>query len=209
MNSSLKKSSLYLLILLIQSLIYNTTGFLNTSPFQALRNFDLSIPLDHQIPFIPETIWLYCLYYLILLAAFVLAWDKKIFVRFLKSFILMTAIADVFFVLIPVSMPLPPMSSVDQGTATYALLDYILTVDTRSNCFPSLHCAHAFLITFWAWKSELFPYYLKILMLLMTLAVVIATLLVKQHWFIDIVGAFLLFNLIKKVYEKKFQHQPV
>lgn len=43
----------------------------------------------------------------------------------------------------------------------------------------------------------------------MTLSVVFATVFVKQHWFIDIVGALILFIFIMRIYERKYQNQRI
>lgn len=208
MNPTHRNYFLYALVLAFQGGIYNLTGLINTLPFQAQRDFHPSLPIDFLIPFVPETIWLYGLYYLILLSGFLLAKDSARFPHFLKNFVLLSLFADLMFVLLPVSMPLQSLNA-DSESLTIKLFHLILAVDTRSNCFPSLHCAHSFLITYYFYQSDRFPSLLKLLLLVMTVSVVIATLTVKQHWFLDILGAFVLFILFQRVYEKKLQNQRV
>ena len=202
-----KNISIYALVLITQGIIYKLTGLINILPFQAQRMLDFSLPIDSKIPFIPEAIWPYSLYYIILISGFLMTSHRN-FNHFIKSFIILSLFSDLMFVVIPVSMPLQ-VTSLATNNISSILLDYILNLDTRSNCFPSLHCAHSFLITYWFWISDRISFAVKILSLFMTLSVVFATVFVKQHWFIDIVGALILFIFIMRIYERKYQNQRI
>ena len=209
MRQIYKNILMYVAAVLGQGLIYTFTGIFNKNPFQLERALLLNSPIDTTIPFVPESIWFYCLYYLILCAGLFLCADEKNFPKFLRSFISLSIIADIFFILIPVGAPTGAMVLLSTNEYTASLLKFILAIDNPSNCFPSLHCAHSFLITFWFYESEIIPKYLRPTLVAMTLSVVLSTLLVKQHWFADIVGAAFLFFVILRIHGKQLQNQSV
>jgi membrane-associated phospholipid phosphatase len=208
MKSTYKNVSIYLFVLSLQGMLYKLTGVINTVPFQIARSLQLPSVIDRMVPFVPEGIWFYSLYYLILLGGVLLSFDEH-FHKFLKGFILMSVIADMIFVVIPASMPIMVLTDPTTPSLTNDLLRFILSIDTRGNCFPSLHCAHSFLMTYWFYRSNVIPAFLKHLTLISTVLVVLSTLLIKQHWFVDIVGALILFAFILRIHEKKFQNQRV
>jgi membrane-associated phospholipid phosphatase len=209
MNREFKVSFFkYAVVLSLQALTYKLTGFINLFPFQSARSLELPLSVDHLVPFMPAFVWGYSLYYLLLMAGFLLTREKKNFDLFFKEFITITLFADLMFVLVPVIIPVVDLSTV-QRTITTDLFQFILSIDTRSNCFPSLHCAHSFLISYRLSKSQSIPPFFKYLFITMALIVACSTLFVKQHWFVDIIGAVMLFIFTLRFYDEKFKHQSV
>jgi membrane-associated phospholipid phosphatase len=196
MKTEQKNIISYLIVVLIQTLLYEASGFLNSAPFQKLRSFEPSFLTDQLIPYIPQTIWTYSLYYLVLLFGFLLAWDRELFPQFLKSFILLSVVADAFFVFFPVTISTPSIHGLQLDQATIALFNFIIPLDTRGNCFPSLHCAHSLLITYWFAKSAKISKWLVSIFSISTILVIISTLTLKKHWLVDVLGAFLLTSLV-------------
>ena len=60
------------------------------------------------------------------------------------------------------------------------------------NCFPSIHCLFCFQIIFSYLKTKSINTKHKILGITISLLIIISTILVKQHYILDIISAFLI-----------------
>ena len=86
----------------------------------------------------------------------------------------------------------------------------VFWVDTPAqNCFPSLHCAVSMLFILYMFECKKCPLYLKILTLIISILIMIATLCTKQHVFIDLLSgdilaivSYIMVNNLKKTKKK-------
>lgn len=85
-----------------------------------------------------------------------------------------------------------------------ALMRWIVGMDDPANCFPSNHCSVATLGYIGVQISQA-PKWLKIETLILTLLVCLSTVLVGQHYWIDIPAGIGLSALIYFIYTKIFK----
>lgn len=204
MKTSLKtRVSLYFLFVLAQTIFYEGIGALNTSFYGTQNFYEPATFLDQLMPFIPETVWTYSLYYLILGFGFILAYDRSVFDFFVRDLIVVSAIADLSFVLVPVMITTPTILPGQHDLLTEWLFGKLIPLDVRGNCFPSLHCAHSMVISLWLWRSDMFKGWVAKLFTLATILVIISTLTLKKHWFVDVLGAFVLVAVVSKTWSRQ------
>jgi membrane-associated phospholipid phosphatase len=156
----------------------------------ALRITAQALPLetriDAYIPFRPEFVFAYFLYYPWLLWPLVLR-RREAFLRALGCFALMQLCAGVIFVLFPSHMVRP--TAIPAGVAG-DLVRFIYRMDMGWNVFPSLHVGHSVLVALLFWKHgppKLFP-----IVALGSALISASTVLIKQHYVVDIPAGLLL-----------------
>lgn len=149
----------------------------------------LETRLDAYIPFVPEFIFPYLFYYPWLLMPLFVLRTRESFFRSIAAFSLMQIVAQIIFVLFPSHMVRPIVTS--QGFAS-DLVRMLYRLDLGWNLFPSLHVAHAVIVALifcrygrkWALPVSL-----------VSALIALSTVLVKQHYAIDIPGGVLLAGL--------------
>lgn len=165
--------------------------------------------IDSKIPF---NIWFiipYCIWYLLifLIPYYLYKKDKNIFIKYIISYLFCTVIANIIFIVYPTYVDRPVVT----GTSILELITRIVFwVDTPAqNCFPSLHCAVSMLFILYMFECKKCPLYLKILTLIISILIMIATLCTKQHVFIDLVSgdvlaivSYIIVNNLKKTNKK-------
>lgn len=144
--------------------------------------------IDSKIPFNVWFIIPYCIWYLLifLIPYYLYKKDKNIFTKYFTSYALSTMIANIIFIIYPTYVDRPIVT----GTNILELMARIVFwVDTPAqNCFPSLHCAVSMLFILYMFECKKAPTYLKILTVIMSILIMMATLFTKQHVFIDLVS---------------------
>jgi len=176
----------YFLVLLFLDRMYHTAQWINGLDFQTLRFIDFSSHLDDEILFLPNTIWLYYLYYPLLGLPLFLKLKTPSDLN--KSLILCCCVTIPVFILFPSYLPHPTLINLSAGTDF--LFKILYTVDKPTNCFPSLHCAYSVMICLAYWYQSAFQTsnlkrLLKALIFLMTIAICVSTVLIKQHFILD------------------------
>ena len=164
--------------------LYYLTGWIGEMRGPA---FDPALPVDAQWPFVPEAVFVYLLAYVIILALFAVRRSPAFLNHAYLSFIVMNLAAFVLFALFPTMGPgraeLPPDAS--------AMLSFMFQLDARWNAFPSLHVANPTLVALLALR-ERGTDALSIGLLLIALAIAASTLLVRQHYLLDVLGGMVL-----------------
>lgn len=146
----------------------------------------LEVPLDAQAPLIPGFVFAYLLYFVWLLLPLPILPKRADFYRAMSAFVLVQLCAVVSFSMLPSYMLRPvvetPGLSADLVRAVYAL-------DGGWNLFPSLHVGHSVLVAllYWVHRRRLFP-----LVALGTVLISASTVLIKQHYVVDIPAGALL-----------------
>lgn len=161
--------------------------------------------IDSKIPFNMWFIIPYCIWYLLifLIPYYLYKKDKDVFTKYFISYVFCTVIANIIFIIYPTYVDRPVVS----GTSILELMTRIVFwVDTPAqNCFPSLHCAVSMLFILYMFECKKCPLYLKILTLIISILIMIATLCTKQHVFIDLLSgdilaivSYIIVNNLKK-----------
>ena len=115
----------------------------------------------------------------------------------------MTIIADIIFIAYPTTVARPVVT----GTGILELITRLeFWVDTPVlNCFPSMHCAISMFWLLYILASKETNKLEKILIPILCVTIMISTLFLKQHVFIDLVSGVIISTMIFIVvqYEKK------
>lgn len=181
-REQLKKKRLWF----VSIVLYFLAGYFLCGHINMMRThyFDVSLPFEHRIPFVPFFITGYTSVYLALALLYFLIDDFNVFRSGMKLFFLMSTVHFVIFLLVPVKMDRPDISSAD-GIMT-AITYYYYLIDAPVNCFPSLHVAYPFTgsLVLWNYKRKWACFFV-----FMTAFIAISVILVKQHYIMDVVGA--------------------
>jgi membrane-associated phospholipid phosphatase len=139
---------------------------------------------EARVPFVPEAAAVYLsLNLLVLLPIFVFRrWEEA--VPLLMVMVAETVAAVVCFVLIPVKAPAPQLDPSGAAGAMFRVAD---ALNLEYNYFPSLHVSYAFTVALAIGRRCGWPG--KVAFWLWAAAIAVSTVLLHQHYVIDIVGA--------------------
>lgn len=148
------------------------------------------LPIDAMIPFVPQMVWGYCLFFILfaIVGIPLLIGDGEAFRRWM--YFLMTAfnLTLVFDVFVPNMQTLRPADFVPTGVSE-KLLAFIWSADTPTNVFPSMHVLGCIGDGAAVLDSRVFKRWQKCVILILSAVCSVSTVLVKQHAFIDTVAA--------------------
>jgi membrane-associated phospholipid phosphatase len=163
------------------------------------RFTDIELPLDSQIPVVPVFVFAYFLYYLWILLPLLALREREHFYHTVVAFGVLQLAAVLTFILVPTYIDRPVI--LGDGAAE-RLLRWLYKTDQCSNLVPSLHVGHTVLVTmlFRSARSRWVP-----LITAGTLLISASTVLIKQHYLID-VPAGLLFALAAFYVTKPVAH---
>jgi membrane-associated phospholipid phosphatase len=156
--------------------------------------------LDHAMPFYPGWAHIYVMVYAAAILPLAVVRHRRLFRRVALAYLFTEGTALAIFLLYPVHMVLrPEIVAVDSFTAWGLKLCF--THDVPSNCLPSLHVADAVLGALCVLKVDR-----RLGRAAMTLAVLIgaSTMLLKQHYFIDVVTGFALAGISYRLFVAPF-----
>lgn len=191
-----------LCLIIFQSIIYLITKVVQGTP-HLIGNI-----IDDKIPFVVYFIIPYCIWYLML---FIIPYifykkDKNLFIKYILSYIIITISANLIFLIYPTTVIRPCL---DGNNIFYLITKLIYEIDTPIlNCFPSLHCGISMLWILFITKLKN-ENITKILTITISIIIMLSTLFIKQHVFIDLlsgtaIAAIIYLFLIK---EKKFTNE--
>ncbi len=156
----------------------------------SLEPYDLSLWIDRVTPLSINWIYIYAMVFLTGFVPIVVIRQPRIFYVAVKAFLLVEVMAYLSFVLFPVHVHRPLDIPIESFAAWGLRLCYFL--DQPANCFPSLHVAMALLASLACWKVDRF---VGLVTFVLALFISASTMLVKQHYFSDVLfGAFLAFG---------------
>ncbi len=204
----MKKIEYKPLILTVALIVFQSFCYFVSKFFEGNPNLIGGV-IDSKIPF---NIWFiipYCVWYLLifLIPYYLYKKDKNIFIKYIISYLFCTVIANILFIIYPTYVDRPIVI----GNSILELITRIVFwVDTPAqNCFPSLHCAVSMLFILYMFECKKCPLYLKILTLIISILIMIATLYTKQHVFIDLLSgdilaivSYIIVNNLKKIKKK-------
>ena len=196
------------LILTVALIVFQSFCYFVSKFFEGNPNLIGGV-IDSKIPFNVWFIIPYCIWYLLifLIPYYLYKKDKNIFTKYIISYLFCTVIANIIFIIYPTYVDRPIVI----GNSILELMARIVFwVDTPAqNCFPSLHCAVSMLFILYMFECKKCPLYLKILTLIISILIMIATLYTKQHVFIDLLSgdilaivSYIIVNNLKKANKK-------
>jgi len=138
--------------------------------------------LDQWIPFSPSAVWVYLSFFLLIPAAYFLVPESRL--RWLTRAMQLSALfAGGCYLLWPTTMQYPDFSVTGY---TAAALNSLMAVDSRQNCFPSLHVALT-LLSVWALATRR-QWWLTAVSVIWALAIVLSILQLRRHLLLDAAG---------------------
>lgn len=178
MNKLLKhKLFIFSSVLLYFLVVYNGMGFL-----PRYASFSATTFIDNFIPLMPSFIIFYMIGYVFVALPVFFVKEKKEMSWLGLIFFLMLTFSFLMFMLVPIEMN----KTLADGNGFLSKVTLLQQqVDTTFNNFPSLHVSlNLFAFLFIRDKNKKWGNYLFLVMVL----IVISTLFVKQHLFVDVIG---------------------
>jgi len=179
------------------SALYGIVGYTNYQLTPTSRYYDLTSSLDLMIPFQLTFAWPYLFYYVLLGVPLFIRLPRAQMLRLWKNLAWASAVSAVLFLLIPTFPPRPDDIQNLNGLSAW-IIKWIYLIDPPSNCFPSLHVLHSFLLAISYYQFAKTRKW-GILFLLMATGVAFATVFIKQHYILDVVAAMLLLPFILRL----------
>jgi membrane-associated phospholipid phosphatase len=176
--------------------------FVYWAPFIALYQITNRWPLrtpvelpltwaDQAIPFVPELLPVYVAYIPLYWWTVVRSENDREVNRIFYAADLQLLLSLPFFVLFPVRMPIERF----YGAETFGWADALWRwFDVPNNCFPSLHVSNSLLLLHFNWRRPR-----RLFFAAASLAVIASTVLVKQHYVVDVAGGVLVY-LVSRVF---------
>lgn len=161
-----------------------------------ISSFELKLPGEEGIPFLPVFILVYVSIYFMPMVLFLNMGRLGRLYKAFMSFMLATVIHLIFFLLLPMEYRMRPEVEIP-SEALQALFRLLHTIDRPTNTFPSMHVSFAFLCYFIT--RRYFPRQERAVLIL-AVAVGFSTVLVKQHYILDAVAGALMAVAINKFY---------
>ena len=170
------------------------------------------LPLDNCIPFVPGFAVFYVIWYplFVMVGIPTLIRDGEAFKRWMYYLMVVLTGTLIFDVLVPNGQHLRPENVQVDGLGTW-IMSIIWAADTPTNVFPSMHVLGCIGDIICCFDSKVFkPWHRAVITVLCVLCMA-STVLVKQHAFIDTVGALAVAILVALIVWRKriFKHKAL
>lgn len=171
-------------MIVINTISYSGSKLITDSGF----HFDISLPIDAALPFIPAFIIIYVLSYLQWVVGYglIAVESREVCYRVISSEIIAKLICLVIFLIMPTSLVRP--ENTGSGFLGW-LTGFIYSLDTPTTLFPSVHCLESWILFRTAHKITRYKKWLVPLWFIFLLLVFASVLFVKQHLILDIPAA--------------------
>lgn len=158
--------------------------------------YDITLPIDRALPFVPEFIYIYVLAFLqwaVCLIAIMII-DSKKSLYYCMGITAGNLISGVIFLVFPTVMSIRHDFS-GGGAVTELIGRFIFAADTPPmNIFPSLHCLHSWGCMRMIFAIKQVPKGIKIANAVFSFLVFLSVLLVKQHLIFDVPAGIIIFE---------------
>ena len=158
---------------------------------QGRPHWNLTLPIERAIPFLPATISIYFGCFFFWAAAYLLMFcqEERESDRFFCANLLANCACFFCFILFPTTNVRPAFSVV---TIWDEMTQFLYRVDAPDNLFPSVHC----MVSWFCWigvrgRKDYSPVW-RAFSLIMAIAVCVSTLTTRQHVLLDVAGGILL-----------------
>ncbi len=181
---------------------------------RGIRYRILDTALDEMIPFCPVFILPYLLWFCFVALSvgwFVLFCEEdEEYYRFSRSLALGCTVFLGISVFFPNGQSLRPMITQNMGIWS-EMVRILYIVDTPTNVFPSIHVYNALVCCEGLLRQETVQKRigLRQFLVVLTVSIVLSTVFLKQHTLFDVIGAFLLWELTRKLWEGNPHHESV
>lgn len=171
-------------------------------------SYTIYCPLDDLIPFCEFFVIPYIFWYALLAftSLYTLFFDVAAFKRFYKFLIITSLFTFVIYILFPNEQNLRPIEFM-RDNIFVDVMKNLYAIDTNTNVCPSIHVVFSIGILFTLWNTKHFSkIFWRIVFLIITVSICLATVFLKQHSVIDIfVGVALSFAVFPFIYLNKIE----
>lgn len=142
--------------------------------------------VDNLIPQKTYFIYFYSSWYIMLVSIpLVLGFkDSENYKSYIKSIFISLFISLIIFIVYPTIMNRPVLIA---NNVSDKILSLIHIVSTPTKCIPSLHIVLSTLFIASTLSSDKLSKYYRICMIVISIGIIISTMFVKQHYFIDVI----------------------
>jgi hypothetical protein len=178
--------------LLTAALVWNSIAYYGTRLLtQDWPHYNMELPLDRLIPFVPWTVSIYFACYLFWAVNYILCarQDKAFAYRFFSADFLAKGVCLLCFLLLPTTNIRPEVAA--QGFWN-GVMTFLYQSDAADNLFPSIHCLTSWFCYIGVRGRMDIPRWYRRFSFWMAVAVFLSTLTTKQHVLVDVVGGILL-----------------
>ncbi len=172
-----------LVVLLYQNIVYFGTKMINGNMVAR----DLTTDFDRNTSLIPAFSIIYVGCYLFW--AFNYVYISKIgrihFYKFVTTIYITYTVCAIIYCIFPTTIVRP---EVDVNSFSTFVLNYIYISDTPTNLFPSMHCMVSWLCFIGLRGINYVPRSFKVVSFVLAALVCISTLVVKQHYVVDLIS---------------------
>ena len=165
------------------------TYFVVAAAIPAHRALTLSSSLDRLIPLAPAWAYVYGAIYSVAVVPLFIVRDARVLRRVALGFMAINLLAGLVFLAFPTRMERPEWVGLPAGSFTQWSMGLIYALDPPVNCLPSLHVANAFYV---GSVARSFDRRVGRFMFALAFLIAFSTLLVKQHYLLDVVSGALL-----------------
>lgn len=164
-------------------------------PVRVLNSFvDVGINFNKYF-IIPYVSWYgYVFGFIILLCLF----DGEEYYKLVLALVITMLLSFLCFILFPTTVPRPEILTSDPFSRLVLL---IYSADKPYNCLPSAHVSYSMIIATYVAKSSYFSNKIKLFSSITCILIVLSTLFVKQHYFLDAVTGVLVTYFVVAVIE--------
>lgn len=190
MKKFLKFIPLYCIVpALVVFVVYRLSyiGPLHVAAYTGGARYTLGIGFDNIIPFLPEWAVLYVSSYLfwVLVALIIANLGKQHFYRYLSSAVVIFVLSAIIFLAFPTTIQTPEVT----GNGIFEkIMAMVYSADKPYNLFPSFHCVMSYLPFCVVREKKDWSWWYKGAILMVAILVFCSTVLVKQHFFVDILA---------------------
>lgn len=170
-------------------------------PVRVLNTFvDMGINFNPYF-IIPYVSWyIYVFGFIVLLCLF----DGEEYYKLILALVITMLLSFVVFIYFPTYVPRPSILFDDPFSK---LVSAIYSADKPYNCLPSAHVSYSMIIAIYVAKSRCFSNRTKVISSIICVLIVLSTLYIKQHYFLDavtgVLASYFVFILIEICWWKK------
>ena len=182
MNTLAKLTIIQAVILVIQIILY-----FGSERFQQVFH-NPQRRLDQRIPRIPAFVYPYVLWFplIVIFPIGLYYFSPGNWVALQIAWIFCVVVSVVAYLAYPTTFQ---REKLGQGRTERVLALVYKTSYRGVNCAPSLHCSTSMMIAFVAVVTNQMPWWLRVISLLVSLAIILATQITKQHVLLDLLTA--------------------
>ncbi len=180
----------FVLVILVNCFVFYVTRFFTADAY----HYDISIPLDDKIPFLPEFIVIYILAIgqWVLILALAAREGKDFYYKATAAEMSSKIFVFLFFLFLPTGME---RGEVVGNDIFDWLTRFIYFMDAPNNIFPSIHCLDSWVCLRVVCKMKTLPRWFRWANGVFSFLVFASVVFVKQHLFLDIIGGIVIGEL--------------